>query len=144
MRRFIVIPLLVLIVLCFVVAKPEIETRLSLKEGQSAEFNGKMITVLTMDAQQDKAIVCVNGEKAIISHDKVKQVDDATLSIRKIEDSRAEIDLIARKEQLLVFVEVKVRKSQAFGYPESFVSPTQRWLEAPIWILREIFRYSSR
>jgi putative endonuclease len=33
----------------------------------------------------------------------------------------AEIDLIARKENLLVFVEVKTRSSSSFGEPESFV-----------------------
>lgn len=34
----------------------------------------------------------------------------------------AEIDLIVKKEKHLVFVEVKTRKSIAFGEPESFVS----------------------
>lgn len=34
---------------------------------------------------------------------------------------RAEVDLIARKAQLLVFVEVKTRRGAAFGNPEDFV-----------------------
>lgn len=34
----------------------------------------------------------------------------------------AEIDLIAKKENLLVFVEVKTRRSSRFGEPESFVT----------------------
>lgn len=38
---------------------------------------------------------------------------------------RAEIDLIARKEQLLIFVEVKTRKSSSFGLPEEFVDDKQ-------------------
>lgn len=34
---------------------------------------------------------------------------------------RAEIDIIARKGSLLVFVEVKARSSSTFGFPEEFV-----------------------
>lgn len=34
---------------------------------------------------------------------------------------RAEVDIIARKEGLLVFVEVKTRRSEHFGAPEVFV-----------------------
>jgi putative endonuclease len=35
---------------------------------------------------------------------------------------RAEIDLIAEKDGILVFVEVKTRRSVDFGMPESFVT----------------------
>lgn len=34
----------------------------------------------------------------------------------------AEIDLIVKKQNLLVFVEVKTRRQDSFGTPESFVS----------------------
>lgn len=34
---------------------------------------------------------------------------------------RAEVDLIVSKANWLVFVEVKARTTEAFGYPESFV-----------------------
>jgi putative endonuclease len=37
-----------------------------------------------------------------------------------------EIDLIARKDSVLVFIEVKARTSQRFGYPEEAVTPTKQ------------------
>lgn len=36
---------------------------------------------------------------------------------------RSEIDLIVRKDQWLVFVEVKTRTGTGFGQPETFVTP---------------------
>ena len=36
--------------------------------------------------------------------------------------SRAEIDIIAKKEDILIFVEVKTRSSIQFGKPEEFIS----------------------
>ncbi len=39
---------------------------------------------------------------------------------------KAEIDIIAQKEQLLCFVEVKARTSSHFGYPETFVKLYQQ------------------
>ena len=41
---------------------------------------------------------------------------------RNFRFKRAEVDIIAQKENLLVFVEVKYRKNNSFGYPEEFVS----------------------
>ncbi len=35
---------------------------------------------------------------------------------------RAEIDIIAQKEELLVFIEVKTRATDIFGYPEEAVN----------------------
>jgi putative endonuclease len=40
---------------------------------------------------------------------------------RNFRYKRSEIDLIVRKENWLIFVEVKMRSSDAFGYPEEFV-----------------------
>lgn len=41
---------------------------------------------------------------------------------------KAEIDLIAQKDLLLCFIEVKARTSLRFGYPETFVKSQQRKL----------------
>ena len=40
---------------------------------------------------------------------------------RNYRSSRSEIDLIASKDDLLVFVEVKMRTNARFGMPEDFV-----------------------
>jgi len=41
---------------------------------------------------------------------------------------RAEIDIIAMKNELIVFVEVKLRMDTSFGHPEKFVSENQQQL----------------
>ena len=43
---------------------------------------------------------------------------------------KAEIDIIAKFEEVLVFVEVKSRSSDAYGRPESFVNEKQEHLIA--------------
>ena len=41
---------------------------------------------------------------------------------------RAEVDLIARKKDCLLFVEIKMRSKNDYGYPESFVSNKKKAL----------------
>ena len=51
-----------------------------------------------------------------------------TIVARNYRYQRAEIDIIAQKEGLLVFTEVKARSSDQFGHPEAFVTPKQQAL----------------
>jgi putative endonuclease len=51
-----------------------------------------------------------------------------TVRERNFRHKRAEIDLIVQKDNLLVFVEVKTRKSDDFGFPETFVSASKAQL----------------
>lgn len=45
---------------------------------------------------------------------------------RNYRHGKSEIDLIAKGEGLLIFVEVKTRSSNTFGFPEEFVSENQQ------------------
>ena len=49
-----------------------------------------------------------------------------TIVARNYRHGRAEVDLVACKDKLLVFVEVKARSSSQFGHPETFVSEQQQ------------------
>lgn len=44
--------------------------------------------------------------------------------------SRAEIDIIAKKDDILIFVEVKTRSSDFFGQPEEFIDQKKERLIA--------------
>lgn len=45
---------------------------------------------------------------------------------RNVRTPYGEIDLIARREERLIFVEVKTRSSTQFGYPESGLTPQKQ------------------
>ncbi len=45
---------------------------------------------------------------------------------RNFRTAHGEIDIIARQENVLVFVEVKARSSNRYGYPELSVTPRKR------------------
>jgi len=45
---------------------------------------------------------------------------------RNFRAERGEVDIIARQDNVLIFVEVKARSSNRYGYPEYSVSPQKR------------------
>lgn len=65
------------------------------------------------------------AEDLATSHLKNKKF---TIIARNYRYQRAEIDIIAQKDQLLVFVEVKARSNDRFGHPETFVTGKQQTL----------------
>lgn len=60
---------------------------------------------------------------------------------RQYKNRFGEIDLVARDGQEIVFVEVKARRSDAFGYPEESV--TRKKLEKIAWV-GELFLQDRR
>ncbi|MEA3349383.1 MAG: YraN family protein [Chloroflexota bacterium] len=49
-----------------------------------------------------------------------------TIIERNARTPYGEIDIVARQEDIIVFVEVKTRTSTAFGYPEEAITATKR------------------
>lgn len=60
-----------------------------------------------------------NGEDRAVDY--LRQQGYAVIH-RNYRVGKAEIDVVARKDGVLVFVEVKTRANDYFGYPEEFVS----------------------
>jgi putative endonuclease len=60
-----------------------------------------------------------NGEDLAVEH---LHQQGYRIVQRNLRMGKAEIDVIARKDGLLVFVEVKTRTNDSFGYPEEFVN----------------------
>ncbi len=53
---------------------------------------------------------------------------------------RAEVDIVVRKDGILIFVEVKTRSSSQWGDPEDFVSPkkVELFLDAAFHFMQEM------
>lgn len=66
----------------------------------------------------DKIITGNKGEDQAAEFLKQKGYE---IAARKYRYKHSEIDLIVKKENLIVFVEVKTRSSSGFGEPEAFV-----------------------
>jgi putative endonuclease len=63
-----------------------------------------------------------------------------TIIERNLRTPVGEIDIIARSGKLLIFIEVKTRRSLAFGSPQEAVGPTKQRqiLRAAQWYLGDI------
>ena len=73
--------------------------------------------------------------------------DGWTIIGRNVRIGRGELDLIARRDAVLAFVEVKARRTAAYGAPEDAVDARKRrqvarlaelWLAARPWALRGV------
>ncbi|MBL7100968.1 MAG: hypothetical protein ISS23_03385 [Nanoarchaeota archaeon] len=91
MRKVIILVIILIFSLHLISAKPTpVSERISLEEGQSIDFNGKRLTLLNLDFEKEKVIVCVNGEKMILA-DEIKVTNGATLDLRKVTINKADI-----------------------------------------------------
>ena len=63
------------------------------------------------------------GEEQAITH---LQSLGYTIQERNWKWNNTELDIIAKQNDILVFVEVKTRKSARYGYPEEFVDNAQQ------------------
>ena len=79
-----------LVMVVFALAKTE-----TVKFGKmdSYELKDKNITVITYDEEDDKVILCVNGERAIVSEDRDKTVNGLLIHIREVKQSYAKLEI---------------------------------------------------
>jgi putative endonuclease len=85
------------------------------------EHGSKDITTILKQAMKKKEIGKF-GEDLAVKHLKNKGYE---ICKRNHRFGKAEVDIIAQKDELLLFVEVKLRSSDDFGDPEEFVSKAQ-------------------
>lgn len=91
MRKIIILAIILLLSIASISAKStSTSERIALEKGQSTDFNGKRVTLLNLDFENERVVVCINGEKMILS-DKTKKVNGATLDLRKVTMNKAEI-----------------------------------------------------
>lgn len=85
----------------------------------------------------DKIITGALGEN--LAADYLRQIG-FEIVVRNYRFRKAEIDIIARKDDWLLFVEVKTRRSTDYGEPESFVD----WKKASLMFMAaEEFIFST-
>jgi putative endonuclease len=63
------------------------------------------------------------GEQAAVEY---LEKQGYVILTRNFRSGHGEVDIIARQENVLVFVEVKARSSNRYGFPEHSVTPRKR------------------
>jgi putative endonuclease len=63
------------------------------------------------------------GEAAAVQY---LEANGYTVLARNLRTAHGELDIVAEKDGLLVFVEVKTRSSHSFAYPEDSVTPRKQ------------------
>ena len=91
MKKYVVF--IVLLTVFLVLAKTE---TVELKEGESFEIKDKNLTLIKFDPDDDKIIVCVNNEKAIVSDEIDKSVNGVTIHIKSVKKDYAKLELTRR------------------------------------------------
>ncbi|MBS3171386.1 hypothetical protein J4449_02110 [Candidatus Woesearchaeota archaeon] len=84
--------LLFLVILIFLIL-PVNAARVNLIEGENYYTDGRNITVLGIDNKRDKVLVCINNERAILSKERQKTVNDVSLLVKTVSDEKIRIDI---------------------------------------------------
>lgn len=88
MKKLFMILMIVLLLAIVVHAKKETNT---FSVGESYIFDDKNITVIQIDDDKDKVVVCVNNAKGIV--DESKQINDVYFTIKSASGNSAKIDM---------------------------------------------------
>lgn len=63
-----------------------------LEIGQSVELRNQNITLINIDEKGDSVLLCVNGEKGIVSEDRDKIINSVTVSVKYVKENSAKIE----------------------------------------------------
>ncbi len=83
----------ILVFILVIVSISEAVMDVELSRGESYEFQGKNITILNLNEKDDKAIICVNNVKTIISDNKEKTINPIVIDLKYVKDGVARLRL---------------------------------------------------
>lgn len=88
MLKRLVILLVLLLTIHLALAKT---TDITMQEGQSIELEGSNITLMSIDTKNDKALVCVNSKKAIVSD--ARLANNVLIKIKSLKKDKIRFDI---------------------------------------------------